>query len=614
MLNIKKVIDAKPKEHAKVELKPLYTPWGEKLNPLTVLTEHPTPQFERAEYQILNGKWQCVFVHDEHDPRADLEQVVLHADLPKSKDFVQQIVVPFSPESILSGVSRQLRPDELLWYLRSFSTPELNEDELCILHFQAVDYACALYLNGELVGSHCGGYEPFSFDITPYLQYGENVIALCVADSSEYADHPRGKQRFDRGDIWYTAQSGIWQSVWLEKIPRYHIKRLHIESDIESSTLLVGVEVSDLASDALKLKVKVKNHKGKTVASAKTRPSNTTHVFEITVEDMKLWSPDDPYLYGLSIHYGDDVVSSYCAFRKAEILLDQKNVPRFCLNGKPLFIKGILDQGYWPDGLMTAPDDEALIYDIEKAKSLGFNLMRKHIKIESERWYYHCDRLGMLVLQDMVQGGDGEPRPWDYSYKPTFFKYSWDHYNDTTLLHQQKLGSGNPDYQAEWMKECRNTVMRLFNHPSIIGWCLFNEGWGQFSAEAACNMVRRLDPTRTIDAVSGWYDQHCGDYKSVHNYFRTLTVWPCKQKRAFFVSEFGGYSHLVKDHSSLDECYGYEIYDDLSTWISKVKDLISHMDNLESRGLAGYVYTQLSDVEEETNGILTYDRKINKLS
>ena len=292
---------------------------------------------------------------------------------------------------------------------------------------------------------------------------------------------------------------------------------------------------------------------------------------------------------------------------------------RLHLNGKPLFIKGVLDQGYWPDGLMTAPADDALVYDIEAMRDAGFNMMRKHIKIESARWYYHCDRLGMLVLQDMVIGGGSEINLWHWSYKPTLFKISWGHYRDTVPGHQRNLGAGDAAYRKEWEQTCRETVQLLGNHPCIIGWSLFNEGWGQFDTRRMCAMVRSLDPTRPIDAVSGWYDQQCGDFNSVHNYFRDMVVWRDRKcwrdggQRAFFVSEFGGFSHHVDGHSSLDESYGYEIFDDVHAWQKAVRGLLAQMDALEAKGLAGYVYTQVSDIEEEVNGILTYDRRVNKL-
>lgn len=616
MLHLKKVLGAKPKEHTEAQLKPLLTPWGEALDPDHVLEEHPTPQFARAAYRTLNGTWDCAFVPGDHAPIDDLAAVCSQATRPADGAFAQHIVVPFSPEAPLSGVGRQLQPTELLWYRRTFEAPAHKPSERVLLHFQAVDYACAVRVNGELAGAHTGGYTPFSFDITELLHDGVNDLTVCVADPSEFGGHLRGKQRFDRGDIWYTAQSGIWQTVWLEVVPELRIESIAIEADAKAGILYVAAQTCG-ADDAAKippLTMEVIDAGGDVVASASENFTDRSCAVTALVENAHLWSPDDPYLYRLRLSFGDDVVESYCGFRTVEVRPDAAGHKRAFLNGTPLFVKGVLDQAYWPDGLMTAPSDEALVYDIEAMRDAGFNLMRKHIKVESDRWYYHCDRLGMLVLQDMVSGGDAEIKTWHWSYKPTLFKFSWNHYRDDIASHWENLGAGDAGFRAEWIDTCKETVQLLRNHPSIIGWSLFNEGWGQFCAVQACEMVRALDPTRFVDAVSGWYDQGCGDFHSVHNYFRDMAVWRDRRKRAFFISEFGGYTHRVDGHSSLDEAYGYEPYDDLGEWRTAVRALLTEAEALEPQGLAGYVYTQVSDIEEETNGILTYDRRVNKLA
>ena len=616
MLHLKKVLGAKPKEHVVSELATMLTPWGEALDPDHVLEEHPDPQFQRANWQALNGRWRCAFTESGHEPDCDLENVVREAPLPAADAFDREIIVPFSPEAPLSGVNRQLQPNELLWYKRMFDAPELGGDEHLLLHFQAVDYACAVRVNGRLAGAHVGGYTPFAFDVTDMLAKGANELAVCVADPSEFGGRLRGKQRFDRGDIWYTAQSGIWQTVWLEVAPAMRIETARIEvagTDILTvGARLVGPTEGESAFPPFR--VEILGDDGEPVASAACEPDSTACAVALRVAEPRLWSPEDPYLYRMRLLFGDDVVESYCAFRLVKMRYDDAGIKRVFLNGRPLFIKGVLDQAYWSDGLMTAPSDEALVFDIEAMRACGFNLMRKHIKVESARWYYHCDRLGMLVLQDMVSGGAPEIQTWNWSYKPTLFKVSWNHMRDDKPANQAKLGAGDAGYREEWVRTCRETVELLANHPSIIGWSLMNEGWGQFDARKAAGMVRKLDPTRVIDAVSGWYDQGCGDFHSVHNYFRDLVVWRDRRKhRAFFVSEFGGFTHRVEGHSALDEAYGYEPYDDLGEWRNAVRDLLAHMDTLEAKGLAGYVYTQVSDIEEETNGILTYDRRVNKL-
>ena len=616
MLNLRKVLGAKPKEHVQAQLAELLTPWGEQLDAKNVLQEHPNPQMRRDNFVILNGMWDCAFVESDHEPAAaGLIEVVSQAAPPQDELFNQRIMVPFSPESALSGVRHQLQPNELLWYRRAVRLNELDGSLRCLLHFEAVDYACACRVNGKLAGVHAGAYDPFVFDISDLLCEGHNEVTLCVADPSEYGGQLRGKQRFDRGDIWYTAQSGIWQSVWVEWVPAAHIEQLQIEPNPETGILVVGARVCGPDSFThYSIKLEVLDNEGGCVACAEELVESSTCAVAVHVPDVRLWSPDDPYLYQLRITLGDDVVHSYCGFRSVQMRSDEAGHPRVFLNGKPLFIRGVLDQAYWSDGLMTAPSDEALVFDIKAMHDAGFNLMRKHIKVESARWYYHCDRLGMLVIQDMVQGGDAEIRTWDWSYKPTLFKFTWNRFRDDIPAHWPRLGAGGAAYRSEWREACCTVVRGLGNHPCIIGWSLFNEGWGQFNARAAYEMVRRLDPTRVIDAVSGWYDQRCGDFVSVHNYFRDLEVWPSDDGRAFFVSEFGGYSHRVSDHSSLDECYGYEIYDDINELRAKVASLLAHMNSLESQGLAGYVYTQVSDIEEETNGLLTYDRRVNKLA
>ncbi|HAM15211.1 MAG TPA: glycoside hydrolase family 2 [Eggerthellaceae bacterium] len=650
MLHLKKVLGAKPKEHVVSELATMLTPWGEALDPNDVLAEHPDPQLARATFQVLNGRWACAFASGSHRPTDDLQAVVANAVQPDDEAFDREILVPFSPEAPLSGVGRQLQPDELLWYRRTFDDPRAArgrhaQPARVLLHFQAVDYACAVRVNGQLVGSHAGGYDPFCFDITDALAEGENELAVCVADPSEFGGRLRGKQRFDRGDIWYSAQSGIWQTVWMETVPAAHIAELRIEPDAQAGILAVGVRVSLPAADGRHpapvpshAKLEVLDAQGAVVAvadeevampalpalpvlpataaaSAASAAAQTLSVaLAVQIPSLHLWSPEDPYLYDLRLVFGEDEVRSYCGFRTVEMRRDEKGVSRVYLNGAPLFIRGVLDQAYWSDGLMTAPADEAFVFDIQAMRDAGFNLMRKHIKVESARWYYHCDQLGMLVLQDMVSGGDAEIRTWHWSYKPTLFKISWNHYRDDVPSHQENLGSSDPDYRREWTEACRRTVRQLGGHPCIIGWSLFNEGWGQFDARKACAMVRDLDSTRVVDAVSGWYDQRCGDFSSVHNYFRDMAVWRDRRcGRAFFISEFGGFTHRVEGHSSLPEAYGYEPFDDIREWRRAVRDALAEVEALEPKGLAGYVYTQVSDIEEETNGILTYDRRINKL-
>ncbi len=659
-MDFKRLMASAPRDHDPGKQRPLLTVWGESLDPATVRAEHPRPQLARDRFVSLNGWWDYAFV-----------PMGAHRTVRPPDEFDGRIVVPFSPEALLSGVGRQLQPDELLWYVRRVALPLLRPDERCILHFEAVDFACACCVNGQVVGTHEGGYLPFAFDITDAISSqcveeedaeGEGasagrrgrcgacaggsgelsraegcefVLALCVRDPSDAGTQPRGKQKLERGGIWYTAQSGIWQPVWLEVVPARRVLGLELHPDAEAGLLAADIDVS---GEAGLVRMYVSDATGRQVAagaaaaeegavpvgresSGEAGPARRVRV-TLDMGEVHRWSPDDPYLYDITVRYGTDVVHSYTAFRTVEVRSDAAGRFRFFLNGEPVLLRGVLDQGYWSDGLMTAPSDEALAFDIRAMKEAGFNLLRKHLKVEADRWYYHCDRLGMLVWQDMVSGG-GAYDGWETSYKPTLWRGSWDGYEDTSASHQRRLGSDDDAFQRQWMRECRGTVAHLRNHPSVVAWVLFNEGWGQFNALACAEEVHLLDPTRPIDATSGWYDQRAGDFQSVHNYFRPLEVYRdvrtlagyarLRGGRAFALSEFGGVVHAVADHSSFASAYGYGAKDTLAGWRAEVRRTLEAAAALEGEGLSAYVYTQLSDVEEECNGILTYDRRVNKL-
>lgn len=640
MLDIRRVLASAPKKHTEETLNPLTTVWGEALDASNVLPEHPRPRMQRDEYATLNGVWEYAIapVNGEVDAETLAQQ-----EIPSRWDG--QIVVPFSPEALLSGVGRTVRPNELLWYKRKIDLPKLADDQRFILHFDAVDWMCACFVNDKLVGTHTGGYLPFSFDITDLLgsaEAGESAttgkagvataaevadaaeLVLCVWDPSDTGSQLRGKQRLSRGDIWYTAQSGIWQSVWYEVVSAAHLESLTLKGDMFGALeVRANVQVSglsDVQTGAFKLELTLKDELGQDVLLARLPVSEAGEICEeLQVDKPQLWSPERPYLYfveatlwrdGVAV----DFVRSYCAFRTVEVKPDEAGVPRVHLNGAPYFVRGVLDQGYWPDGLLTAPSDDALVYDIEAMKSAGFNTLRKHIKIESERWYYHCDRIGMLVWQDCVSGGSAYS-PWHTSQKPTLFSFTWGRFDDTTPSHHEALSAGDEGYRKEWTETCQEMVKLLEGHPSIGFWTLFNEGWGQFDACAATEVVRALDATRPIDATSGWYDQGCGDFLSIHNYFRPLRAgWSGKQwgNRAVIISEFGGLAQMTPGHTSLDHSYGYGDFVTVEDWRGAVQKLLSEAESLQVEGLAGYVYTQVSDVEEEVNGLLTYDRKINK--
>ena len=640
MLDIRRVLASAPKKHTEETLNSLTTVWGEALDASNVLPEHPRPRMQREGYAMLNGVWEYAITPV--DGEAD-EKTLAQQAIPSRWDG--QIVVPFSPEAPLSGVGRTVQPSEFLWYKRKIELPKLADDQRLILHFDAVDWMSACFVNGKLVGTHTGGYLPFSFDITDLLgpaAAGESVgevessvtaessataeLVLCVWDPSDTGSQLRGKQRLSRGDIWYTAQSGIWQSVWYEIVSAVHLELLTLKGDMFGALeVRANVQASGLASvqmGACELELVLKDELGQDVLLATLPVDEAGEISaELHVNDPQLWSPESPHLYAVEATLQRDGVvvdaaHSYCAFRTVEVKKDVAGVPRVHLNGASYFVRGVLDQGYWPDGLMTAPSDDALVYDIEAMKSAGFNTLRKHIKIESEHWYYHCDRLGMLVWQDCVSGGSAYS-PWHTSQKPTLFSFTWNQFNDTTPEHHQALSAGIEGYRKEWTETCQEMVKLLDGHPSIGIWTLFNEGWGQFDARAATEVVRALDTTRLIDATSGWYDQGCGDFLSIHNYFRPLRAgWHGKQRenRAAIISEFGGLAQMTSGHTSLDHSYGYGDFATVEDWRGAVQKLLAVAESLQVEGLAGYVYTQVSDVEEEVNGLLTYDRKINKFN
>ena len=649
MLDFKRALAA-AKLRERGEVHELMTPWGSDLDAENILPEHPRPTMKRRAYTMLNGRWEYAFVplkQQGNETSAlsakEARCAVEHAVPPEHFDGT--ILVPFSPEAPLSGVNRVLQPRELLWYRRELAISDLTVGERLLLHLEAVDWTCAVFVNGQLAGSHVGGYLPFDLDITPFLNSGSKVndetteLTICVYDPTDAGTQLRGKQSLHPGGIWYTGQSGIWGSVWYEIVPAAHLYRLSLNGDA-AGILRIEASVSGALGSGTSLEITAFD--GDTTAgtctlalTAAADPSSVTEITSsLTISNPHLWSPDDPFLYRIeavlhpdidvngTVPCKSDAVESYAAFRTVGIERTPDGYARFFLNGKPLFLRGLLDQGYWPDGLMTAPSDEALVRDIEAARAAGFNMLRKHIKIESARWYYHCDRLGMLVWQDVPSGG-GAYNIWHTNHKPTLFQATWGRFRDDTPAHRSAMSSSDASYQEEWTETCDSMVHALGTHPSIVTWVLFNEAWGQFDAVAAAERVHNLDPTRPVDAVSGWYDQHCGDYLSHHNYFRPVTVPRDGKKlvgyaesrgyRASVISEFGGLGLKVTGHMANNIAYGYGDHPSAAAWQEATRELLKHTDALESQGLAGFVYTQLSDIEDEANGILTYDRRVNKL-
>ncbi|MDO4815668.1 MAG: glycoside hydrolase family 2 TIM barrel-domain containing protein [Bacillota bacterium] len=548
----------------------MLTSWGEALNKNNVLAEYPRPQMVRGGYVNLNGEWDYAFTIDGVEP----------------SEWDGKILVPFSPECELSGVQRILKPGEYLWYHREFTLPE--HKGRVILHFGAVDQICTVYLNNVEICSHVGGYLPFECDITSALS-DVNRLVVAVMDDSDTSYHSRGKQKFKRGGIWYTPQSGIWQTVWCECVPEDYIKNLHITPDFDSASVQISAET-------------VGNSAACAIFEGKEYPLPAV----IPVPDFEAWTPDNPKLYDFSVVCGEDRVDSYFAMRKFSVEKGSDGIKRLFLNGAPLFHNGMLDQGYWSDGMYTAPSDEAMIFDIQTAKDMGFNMLRKHIKVEPLRWYYHCDRLGMLVWQDMINGGG--------SYNPAIIStplVTGVHLKDN---HYRLFAREEAEGRIQYEVELRQMIKHLYNCPCIAMWVPFNEGWGQFDSEKMCGIIRKLDSTRTIDHASGWHDQKIGDIKSLHVYFKKYVHRQDKLGRAVLLTEFGGYNYYCEGHCFGKRDFGYRKLKSIEELTEALRILYSEqIKPAYEQGLAAAVYTQVSDVEDEVNGLITYDRRVVKI-
>ena len=552
----------------------MLTPWADTLDRAQPLPEYPRPQMVRDSYLNLNGPWSYA--------------ITTSAQKPAQADGT--ILVPFSPESELSGVGHVLQPEEYLWYIRTVTLPDGFNVGRVLLHFGAVDQIATVWCNGVELTTHTGGYLPFTVDITEVLAK-ENTILVCVRDATNKSQLPRGKQTLHPHGIWYTPQSGIWQTVWLESVPQNYIHSLRVTPLFDAHQVEITVEGAGQCTIDLE---------GKRFTFPAGVPAH------VPVQSFRPWSPEHPTLYPFSVTLGDDTVYSYFAMRKCSVETDKDGVRRLFLNGKPYFHNGLLDQGYWPDGLYTAPSDDALVYDIQLAKDMGFNMLRKHIKVECDRWYYHCDRLGMLVWQDMPSGG-GRYNLLTIS-APLITGI---HLKDS---HYRLFARTDPDGRDSFRQELEEMIRQLQNCPCIVLWVPFNEGWGQFDAKQITRLVRKLDPTRLIDHASGWHDQGVSDVRSLHVYFKPYRFRPDKKGRAVVLSEFGGYNLPVAGHTWNEKNFGYKGYQTPEALGEAVRKLYeTQIIPARKAGLAADVYTQLSDVEDEVNGFVTYDRKEEKL-
>lgn len=580
---------------ARPALSRLLTEWGEQLDSENPLPEYPRPQLVRESFQSLNGRWRYAITATDAAPQR----------------YDGDIVVPFSPESALSGVERQLQPDEWLHYSREFELPAAMTPaggERLLLHFGAVDQDCTVWLNGVELGSHRGGYLPFRFDASDSVRAGVNELRVRVSDPSDCGQLSRGKQKLARGGIWYTAQSGIWQTVWLEAVPEHFVDAVEILPLPGLDAIEITVRAAGAAAGTPVPRSAITIRDGDAVVAVGTATVGVPTRIEIP--GARTWSPEDPFLYDVDVTLGSDSVRSYFGMRTFGIGPDAAGLPRLLLNGEPYFHAGLLDQGYWPDGLYTPPSDAAMVHDILTAKRLGFTMLRKHIKVEPLRWYYHCDRLGILVWQDMVNGG-GRYKPLVIT-APVLAPLRLRDSRHRAFAREDAAG------RAHWAEEMAATVELLRSVVSIAAWVPFNEGWGQFDALGATATLRALDQSRSIDHASGWHDQGGGDMTSLHVYFRRFRMprrRPATADRVVVVSEYGGYSQRLPDHSVSAREFGYKRFDDAAA-LSAAFVRLHEREIIPAitAGLAATVYTQLSDVEDETNGVLSYDRRVLKLA
>ena len=554
---------------------PLKSRWADEVSPDNALREYPRPQMVRKEWLNLNGLWDYAIA-----AKASTSPVA----------FQGKILVPYPIESALSGVMKAVGENDRIWYRRTFNIPPGWVGRRVLLHFGAVDFEAKVYVNEKLVGEHVGGYDGFSFDITGLLRkYSENDIVVAVSDPTDAGTQPRGKQVRKPNSIWYTPTSGIWQTVWLEPVSAAHISTLKIVPDIDAGTVSVKPAVTaTLGSHAIEVTVR---KRGEIIARQTTPPGGT---LQLPIQKARLWSPEDPQLYELTValklgNRAVDQVDSYFGMRKISLGKDAKGFTRLMLNNQPYFQFGPLDQGFWPDGLYTAPTDEALRYDIEMTKKLGFNMARKHVKIEPERWYYWCDKLGLLVWQDMPSG-DKYIGPADPDIKRS------------------------PESNRQFERELTALVEGRGNHPCIVMWVPFNEGWGQYDTGRIVDLVRNLDPSRLVNNASGWSDRNVGDVFDIHNYPGPAAPKP-EEKRAGVLGEFGGLGFPVRGHTWQSERnWGYRNFGDESTLTQAYLDLMVRLFPLiDSHGLSAAVYTQTTDVEGEVNGLMTYDRAMVKM-
>ena len=557
------------------------TSWGEQLDPKNVLPEYPRPIMERSDWKNLNGLWKYAITK-----KGD----------PTPAAYQGDILVPFAVESSLSGVGKMINEKEELWYQRTFDVPSAWRGKQILLHFGAVDWKAEVWVNDVKVGEHTGGFTPFYFDITSVLNKGNNDLVVKVWDPSDRGEQPRGKQIANPHGIWYTPVTGIWQTVWLEPVATQYITNLKTTPDIDNNSVKVEIAANTTSAD----KVEVKVFDGKNLV-AKGAALNGVPVELAMPANTKLWSPDSPFLYNMEVTlYKDgkaiDQVKSYTAMRKYSIRKGQNGITRLQLNNKDYFQFGPLDQGWWPDGLYTAPTDEALVYDLKKTKDFGYNMVRKHVKVEPARWYTHCDQLGLIVWQDMPNGG---PSPqWQ----------ARNYFNGTEVI---RSAASEANYRKEW----REIIDCLYSYPSIAVWVPFNEAWGQFKTPEIVAWTKEYDPSRLVNPASGGNHYTCGDILDLHHY-PGPNMFLYDPRRATVLGEYGGIGLVVEGNTWVNDKknWGYVKFNTSDEVTNEYIKYGKHLLELIQKGFSAAVYTQTTDVEGEINGLMTYDRKVIKMN
>lgn len=558
--------------------------WAAKVNPSNPFPDYPRPQLERKSWTNLNGLWNYS---------------ITPKDAQNSTSWMGKILVPFAIESSLSGVGKTVGKDSTLWYTRKFTLGKEMKGKKILLHFQAVDWRTSVMINGKQAGIHEGGFDPFTFDITAMLKKsGEQEITLSVWDPTDEGTQPRGKQVVKPESIWYTPVTGIWQTVWIEGVPDSYIESIKPTPDVDKSQIVINTAVAN-AKAGDKISVSAFDGANKVAESEGAPGQDAT----LKIENPKLWSPETPFLYDLIISVirngkKVDEVKSYFAMRKISVGTDDKGVKRLLLNDKFVFQYGPLDQGWWPDGLYTAPTEEAMVYDIDKTKEMGFNMIRKHIKVEPARWYHHCDKAGILVWQDMPSGDLGNS--WDS--RPAVYGKANDRKRDA---------ESEKNYRKDW-----NAIIdALYPFPSIVVWIPFNEGWGQFKTAEIADWTRKKDPSRLVNSASGGNFAYTDHIIDMHNY--PEPVMPQREffgdKLALVLGEYGGLGLPVPGHVWQEkDNWGYQSFKTPDELFAKYTEFIDTLSNLIDKGLSAAVYTQTTDVEVEINGLMTYDRKVIK--